>query len=88
MNTRHNLYKTNSGGHGVVRATIPAVISRVLTQFYQIVDLSHISTLRRGNHKGENENGGGKGDGGSLILFNRAITQSPICPWIQLSQTT
>jgi hypothetical protein len=36
----------------------------------------------------ENTNGGGEGDGGSLILFNRAITQSQFCPWIQLSQTT
>jgi hypothetical protein len=33
-------------------------------------------------------NGGGEADGGSLILFNRAITQSQFCPWIQLSQTT
>jgi hypothetical protein len=42
-------------------------------------------TLTRMN---ENANGGGKGDGGSLILFNRAITQSQFCPWIHLSQTT
>jgi hypothetical protein len=34
------------------------------------------------------KNGGGEGDGGSLILFNRAITQSQFCPWIKLSQTT
>jgi hypothetical protein len=27
MNTRHNLHKTNPGGHEVVRATIPAAIS-------------------------------------------------------------
>jgi hypothetical protein len=61
----------NTGGHEVVRATIPSKIHG-----------SHTSTYRRRNPKGENKNGGGKGDGGSLILFNKAITQSPICFWI------
>jgi hypothetical protein len=44
MNTRHNLHKTNPGEHEVVRATIPAAISQVVTQFSQIVDLSLTST--------------------------------------------
>jgi hypothetical protein len=76
MNTRVNLHKTNLEEHEVVRATIPASISRVLTQFSQIVDLSH-KHLRGGKNLArmkENANGGGEGDRGSLILFNRAIT--------------
>jgi hypothetical protein len=60
----------------------------VLTLIGGLVGLSHTSTQRRGNHKGENENGGGEGDGDYLILFNRAITQTHFCPWIQISQTT
>jgi hypothetical protein len=48
MNTRHNLHKMNPGGHEVVRATIPVAISRVLTQFSQIVNLSLTSTKGEG----------------------------------------
>jgi hypothetical protein len=87
---RDNLHKMNPGGHEVVRATIPTTISRVLTQFSQIVDHSH-KHLRGGENltrMKKMQNGGGEGDGGSLIIFNRAITQSPIFPCIQLSQTT
>jgi hypothetical protein len=48
MNTRHNLPKTNPGGHEVVRATIPAAMSRVLIQFSQIMDLSLTSSKGEG----------------------------------------
>jgi hypothetical protein len=38
-------------------------------------------TLREGKlGKEERENERGEGDGGFLILFNRAITQSQFCP--------
>jgi hypothetical protein len=52
-----------------------------------LVDLSITQAPRGRKPKGENENGGGEGDGGSIILFNRAITHSQFCPWIQMSQT-
>jgi hypothetical protein len=39
--------------------------------------LSHTINKKGGTvTKDERKNGGGEGDGGSLILFNRAITQS------------
>jgi hypothetical protein len=90
INTKHNLHKMNPGGHEVVRATIPVANSRVLTQFSQTVDLSLTTTYGEGKtltRMKENANGGGERDGGSLILFNRAITQSQFCSWIQMSQT-
>jgi hypothetical protein len=59
----------------------------VLTLIGGLVDLSFTQAPRGRNPKGENENGGGEKDGGSLILFNKAITQSQFCPWIQMSQT-
>jgi hypothetical protein len=63
----------------------------VLTQITRISGpLSH-KHLRGGEtltRMKENANGGGEGYGDSLILFNRVITQSQFCPWIQLSQTT
>jgi hypothetical protein len=52
----------------------------VLTLISGLVDLSLTQATRGGNPKGENENEGGEGDGGSLILFNRAITHSQFCP--------
>jgi hypothetical protein len=58
----------------------------VLTLIGGLVDLSLTQAPRGRNPKGENENGG-EGDGGSLILFNRAITQFQFCPWIQMSPT-
>jgi hypothetical protein len=48
----------------------------VLTLIGGLVDLSLTQATRGGNPKGENKNGGGEGDGGFLILFNRAITHS------------
>jgi hypothetical protein len=41
----------------------------VLTLISGLVDLSLTQATRGGNPKGENENEGGEGDGGSLILF-------------------
>jgi hypothetical protein len=52
----------------------------VLTLIGGLVDLSLTQAPRGRNPKGENENEGGEGDGGSLILFNRAITHSQFCP--------
>jgi hypothetical protein len=51
----------------------------VLTLIGGLVELSLTQTPGGRNSKGENENGGGEGDGGSLILFNRAITQFQFC---------
>jgi hypothetical protein len=59
----------------------------VLTLIGGLVDLSH-KHLRGGETLKEKiKNGGGEGDGGSLILFNRAITHFQFCLWIQMSQT-
>jgi hypothetical protein len=74
-------HKSNPGGHEVVRATIPTAKSWVLIQISQFVDPSHKNPKGRGKlgrKKGKNKRG--EGDGGSLILFNRAITQSRFCP--------
>jgi hypothetical protein len=59
----------------------------VLTLIGGLVDLSLTQVTRERNSRGENKNERGEGDGGSLILFNRAITHSQFCPWIQKSQT-
>jgi hypothetical protein len=59
----------------------------VLTLIGGLVDLSLTQAPRGRNPKGENENVGGEGDEGSIILFNRAITLSQFCSWIQMSQT-
>jgi hypothetical protein len=72
--------------HGGFETSLPQRFM-VHTLIGVLVDLSLTQAPRGRNPKGENENGGGKGDGGSLILFNRAITQSQFCPWIQMSQT-
>jgi hypothetical protein len=51
----------------------------VLALIHGLVDLSLTQAPRGRNPQGENENRGGKRDEGSLILFNRAITQSQFC---------
>jgi hypothetical protein len=47
----------------------------------KFVDLSHKNPKGR-TGKEERENEKGEGDEGSLILFNRAITQSQFDPYI------
>jgi len=56
-------------------------------EFFQYMNLSLSSAKgrRKPSLKGKTKNGRGEGDGGSLILFNRAITHSQFCPWIQMS---
>jgi hypothetical protein len=52
----------------------------VLTLIGGLVDLSLTQAPRGRNPKRENENGGGEGDRGSLILFNMPITHFQFCP--------
>jgi len=67
------------GGHGEVRASLPNQKLRLHRSIRgSSVDLSlknsqEKETLAR---RGKTKNGRGEGDGGSLILFNRAITHS------------
>ena len=68
-------------------ASIPAPVSvQTPLKIQQIFDLTH--ELKEANPKrkrGNESEERGQGDGGSLILFNRAITHSQFCPWIQMS---
>jgi hypothetical protein len=63
----------NTGGHEVVRATIP---SKIHGSYTNRLISGPLSQAPRGGEtlKEKMKNGGGEGDGGSLILFNRAIT--------------
>jgi hypothetical protein len=69
----------NLGGHKEDSGPSFSLEILVLTQIIRISgSLSH-KQLRGGKtltRMKENANRGGEGDGGSLILFNRAITQS------------
>jgi len=73
------------GGHGEVRASLPSQKLRLHRSIRgSSVDLSlknsqEKETLAR---RGKTKNGRGEGDGGSLILFNRAITHFQFCSWI------
>jgi hypothetical protein len=70
----------NPRGHKMVRATIPATNLEFLHKSLNLwTSLPRI--LRGGKtREGRRENERDKGDGASLILFNRAITQSQFCP--------
>jgi hypothetical protein len=78
--TKHESYethhKTNPRGHEMVRATIPAANLEFLHKSLNLWT-SLPRTLRGGKtRQGRRENKRDKGRWGSLILFNRAITQS------------
>ena len=68
--------------HTVVTATNSF---KTKSQFELWTSLIHGSKLEEETLKEKMKTGGGEGDGGSLILFNRAITHSQFCPWIQMS---
>jgi hypothetical protein len=77
--TQRMILPPNLGGHKKDSGPPFSLEILVLTQITRISGpLSH-KHLRGGKtltRIKENTNGGGEGDGGSLILFNRAITQS------------
>jgi hypothetical protein len=64
----------NHVGHEVVRATIPIANLEFLHKSPNL--WTSLSRTLRGEktREGRKENERGEGDGGSLILFNRAIT--------------
>jgi hypothetical protein len=66
----------NPGGHEVVRATIPTANLEFLHKFLNL--WTSLTRILRGGEKLREmkKNERGEGDGCSLILFNRAITQS------------
>ena len=72
----------NPGGHTVVTATDSF---KTKSQFELWTSLIYGSKLEEETLKEKIKTGGGEEDGGSLILFNRAITHSQFCPWIQMS---
>jgi hypothetical protein len=64
----------------VVRATTPAANLEFLHKSLNSWTFLP-RTLRGGKtREGRRENERGEGDGGSVILFNRAIIQSQFCP--------
>ena len=73
-------HKSNPRGHEEVRASIPAAIFGSYINYPICGPLSQ-ENLREGeNLEKDQANERGKGDGSSLILFNRAITQFQFCP--------
>jgi hypothetical protein len=83
LRIQREILPPNPGGHKEdSRPPFPLKIL-VLTQITRISGPFSHKHLRGGKtltRMKENANGGGEGDGGSLILFNRAITQSQFCP--------
>jgi hypothetical protein len=89
--TKHESHEThhkmNPRGHEVVRVTIPTANLEFLHKSLNLWT-SLLRTLRRAKtREGRGENERGKGDGGSLILFNRTITIL-VVPLDILSRTT
>jgi hypothetical protein len=81
--TQRVILLPNPGGHKEDSGPPFPLEILVLTQITRITGpLSH-KHLRGGEtltRMKENANEGGEGDGGSLILFKRAITQSQVYP--------